>query len=146
MEAGIGISSAIRRGKSPIIPNASGAAATASKAGGSRRRSAPGFAKPDEPLPFPFLRQRAAAGIVTEFCPCGGGVGTHTGPIKGNRPLVGEEKHGYRRNFPDEGKWSVVHVALTTWPASRSASRRPQKIRAEAHAHFTLLSRLEECI
>ena len=47
------------------------------------------------------------------------------GPRKGEWPLWGEEEHGYRRNFPDEGKWSSVPVAPTTGQAERPAVRLP---------------------
>ena len=43
------------------------------------------------------------------------------GPHKGEWPLWGEEEHGYRRNFPDEGKWSGVPVAPTTGQAEHLA-------------------------
>ena len=64
------------------------------------------------------------------------------GPRKGEWPLWGEEEHGYRRNFPDEGKWSGVPVAPTTGQAERPAVRLPHppdpngENRAEARTHF----------
>jgi hypothetical protein len=50
------------------------------------------------------------------------------GPRKGEWPLWGEEEHGYRRNFPDEGKWSGVPVAPTTGQAERPAVRLPHPL------------------
>ena len=53
---------------------------------------------------------------------------TKWGPRKGEWPLWGEEEHGYRRNFPDEGKWSGVPVAPTTGQAERPAVRLPHPL------------------
>ena len=57
-------------------------------------------------------------------------------------------EHGYRRNFPDEGKWSGVPVAPTTGQAERRAVRLPHPLplkgenRAEARTRFTAFSEL----
>ena len=73
---------------------------------------------------------------------------TKWGPRKGEWPLWGEEEHGYRRNFPDEGKWSGVPVAPTTGQAERPAVRLPYPLPLKgrtgrtAQTRFTAFSKL----